>query len=155
MFVIVAVTVANSIVYIELQVAQAEKSERQRKEDEKEKQKHIDEQKRKEDEQKKKEEEQRKKEHRDELERAILQGRREAESEANRQQVQQFQQQLTASQNQCLRQERMGMINSSTIAHSMLQGIALSTSYYFIKFTFIVVCVFDMHQLSAVAAEKS
>jgi hypothetical protein len=47
------------------------------------------------------------------------------------------------------------VINNQTIAHSMLQAYALSTSSYFIKFIFIVVCLFDMYQLSALTPQKS
>ena len=108
-----------------------------------------------------------KKKHLDELERqklaavnatveqARVQGRTQAESEANLKTAQQFQELLTQSDKRNEMQSKLSLINNQTIAHSMLQGIALSTSSYFIKFIFIVVCLFDMYQLSALTAQKS
>jgi hypothetical protein len=143
-FVIVAVTVTNSIVYIELQIKQAAELERQRREDELEKKNHLDELER-----------QKLAAVNATVEQARVQGRTQAESEANLKTAQQFQELLTQSDKRNEMQSKLSLINNQTIAHSMLQGIALSTSSYFIKFIFIVVCLFDMYQLSALTAQKS
>ena len=143
-FVIVAVTVTNSIVYIELQIKQAAELERQRREDELEKKKHLDELER-----------QKLAAVNATVEQARVQGKTQAESVAHLKSAQQFQELLKASDKRNEMQSKLSLINNQTIAHSMLQGIALSTSSYFIKFIFIVVCLFDMYQLSALTPQKS
>ena len=160
-FVIVAVTVTNSIEYIELQIKQAAELERQRREDELQKQKHNDvlegirlavvEAK---------------------VEQARAQGQTQAESAAHLRSAQNYQELLKASDKRGEMQSKLSLINNQTIAHvpakctnghchnlvctpPVVQAYALSTSSYFIKFIFIVVCLFDMYQLSALTPQKS